>query len=53
MSGWAHLPVMSVLQNVNYPKNAAGRLNSGLLLDGTLGIRSPSTLTKPSQRANR
>lgn len=28
--------MMSVLQNDNYPKNAAGRLNSGLLRDGTL-----------------
>jgi len=36
MSGWALLPVMSVLQNDNYPKHAAGRLNSGLLRDGTL-----------------
>jgi hypothetical protein len=36
MSGWAHLPVISVLQDDNYPKNAARRLNSGLLRDGTL-----------------
>ena len=36
MSGWAHLPVMSVIQNDNYPKNAPGRLNSGLLRDGSL-----------------
>jgi hypothetical protein len=27
---------MSVLQNDNYPKNAARRLNSGLLRDGML-----------------